>query len=388
MKKNIAVMFGGKSSEYEVSLMSAESIIKNLDKNKYNIIFIGITKTGQWLTGADVFKKFQEGLKNKSSHTPAFNPPPERGPASPKLKRGERKEEGVKNKQGLSEIILDPNHNKFINAETKKQIKTDVIFPVFHGPYGEDGSMQGLFEIMGIPYVGAGILGSAVGLDKVIQKQILDNAGAPVVVYGWIQDGEFFSNGGKVVEKINFQKVLKYIGLPCFVKPANAGSSIGISVVKNSNEIKSAIELAKRYDKKVIIEQVVDNMREFECSILGNDKPEASVVGEIASANEFYDYDAKYINEKSRLIIPAKISKALSTQMQKLAVKAYKLLNCRGMARVDFLYDAKNKKLYLNEINTIPGFTQISMYPKLWEASGLSYGKLLDKLIDLATDGK
>ncbi len=285
----------------------------------------------------------------------------------------ENKKLKIKNKK-LIDLFKQGKIIKGSRLPPKILTKADVAFPILHGPYGEDGTIQGLFEMMNIPYVGAGVLGSAIGMDKIIQKKILRQEKMPVVDFA-----ETESRSAK-----QYLYILRRIGFPCFVKPANMGSSVGISKARNLKELRIALNLAKKYDNKILIEKAVPNVREFECSVLGNEKPQASKVGEILSSNEFYDYDAKYVNGKSKTIIPAKIPDNLSLKIRRMAIMAFKKTNCEGMARVDFLYDAKNKKIYINELNTIPGFTQISMYPKLWLKSGLKYNKLLDNLINLA----
>lgn len=305
-KLKIAVLFGGKSAEHEVSLASAKNIIDALDKTKYEISKIKIPKDGK------------------------FN---------------------------------FSNLNRY-----------DAIFPVLHGPFGEDGSMQGLLKLSGVPFVGAGVLGSAVGMDKDVMKRLLRDAGIPI--------GKFITL--KKEDSINFTKIKKELGLPLFVKPANMGSSVGVSKVKNQTEFKKAMALAFTYDHKIIVEEFID-AREIECAILGNAHPLASVVGEITANQEFYSYNAKYVDDGYTIEIPAKINKTTSTDIQKLAIKVFQVLECEGLARVDFFLK-KNGRIFVNEINTIPGFTNISMYPKLWEASGLTQTKLLDRLIDLAID--
>src|SRR6185437_13186239 len=264
-------------------------------------------------------------------------------------------------------------------------IDVDVIFPVLHGTFGEDGTIQGLLELAGIPYVGAGVLGSAAGMDKDIMKRLFAAAGLPIVKHVTILRGQWEKEPKKV--KIEIEAKLRY---PLFVKPANLGSSVGISKAHDSKELGPAMDLAAGYDRKIVIEQGVGGKkkkaREIECSVLGNDSPLASVPGEIVPMKEFYDYAAKYLDEGSELVIPAKLSKALAKQVQDMAVAAFKAVDCAGLARVDFLLDPTSGKLYLNEINTMPGFTAISMYPKLWAASGLEYPKLIDRLLELALE--
>jgi len=256
----------------------------------------------------------------------------------------------------------------------------DVIFPVLHGTFGEDGTVQGLIELAGIPYVGAGVLGSATGMDKDIMKRLFRDTGLPVVPWVLLLRSEYHAHPMKARRRVETE-----IGYPAFVKPANLGSSVGISKVRNRAELYSALNLAGRYDRKILVEKAID-AREIECSVLGNDTPRASVPGEIVPVNEFYDYDAKYVQEGSKLIIPAKIGASKSREVRELSIRAFKAIDCAGMGRVDFLMNRKSGKLFVNEINTIPGFTSISMYPKLWEASGLPYARLIDRLIELAIE--
>ena len=337
-KLKIGVLFGGKSAEHEVSLQSARNVINSLNKSKYEVIPIGITKKGKWF------------LSNTSNYLLNAN--------NPKL---------IKLNKSSREIVP-------LNDEIRSKEKFDIIFPIMHGPFGEDGSMQGLLKLAGVPFVGASVLGSAVGMDKDVMKRLLREAGIPIV--------KFIVK--KIREKINFRKVKKELGLPFFVKPANLGSSIGINKVKNEKEFKYAIKDAFKYDTKILIEEFIPG-REIECAVLGNDKPIASIPGEIIANQEFYSYDAKYIDEGAVAVIPVKLDKKTRTKIRELAVKTFKTLNCEGMGRVDFFL-AKTGKVYVNEINTIPGFTDISMYPKLWEASGIPQSKLLDILINLAIE--
>jgi D-alanine-D-alanine ligase len=352
-KLRIGVVFGGRSAEHEVSLVSATSVINALDAEKYEIVPIGITPEGRWLSSAEALRL----LKEKA---PIANLP-----------------EHV--------FVPDPHHKALmaINAEvtTSSSKPVDVIFPLIHGTYGEDGTIQGLFELADIPYVGAGVLGSAVGMDKVIQKQLLKHAKIPVTPDVSFLFTHFEKNPKRSIAII--ERTLRY---PVFVKPPNLGSSVGISKAHNRKELHDAIELAGQYDRKILVEQGVRNAREIECSVLGNDDPAASVPGEIIPSNEFYDYDAKYVDGKSRAEIPAKLPKAVVRKIQDYAIRAFRILDCAGMARADFLVTKTTNKIFLNEINTLPGFTSISMYPKLWQASGLSYSQLLDRLIELAIE--
>ena len=350
-KIRIGIIFGGRSVEHEVSLASAASIIKVLDPKKYEVVPIGISHSGQWLSS----EKALEALKTHQSL--------------------DREPEQV--------LVPDPRKQSLVAINDSGDIgrSIDVIFPVLHGTFGEDGSLQGLLELADIPYAGAGVLGSAVGMDKVIQKEILRQAHIPVTPSLWFTLEEYRVHGKKIIAEI--EQTLTY---PLFVKPSNSGSSIGISKAHNRRELLSAIEIAVQFDRKVLVEQGVKNAREIECSVLGNENPAASAVGEIVSSNEFYDYDAKYVDGKSKSIIPAKLPAAVVKKIQQYAVAAFRVLDCAGMARVDFLVNRKTNRINLSEINTIPGFTSISMYPKLWQASGLSYSALLDTLIRLAIE--
>jgi len=352
-KIRVGVVFGGRSAEHEVSLVSAASIIRALDKERYDILPIGITPEGRWLSSQEAVTLLKQ--KARIDHLPehVLTPDPR--------------------KKGLV-----PLNHAGASSETHP---VDVFFPVLHGTYGEDGTIQGLFELADVPYVGAGVLGSAVGMDKVVQKQLLQHAKLPVAPFLWFTHDGYRTNAKRWIAAI--EQELRY---PCFVKPANSGSSVGISKAHNRKELLSWIELAGEYDRKIIVERGVANAREIECSVLGNDDPVASLPGEIVPSNEFYDYDAKYVDGKSTAIVPAKLPKALVKKIQRLACDAYRVLNCEGMARVDFLIPRTLKKLYVSEVNTIPGFTAISMYPKMWEASGLPYPKLLDRLIELAIE--
>jgi D-alanine-D-alanine ligase len=347
----VGVVFGGRSAEHEVSLVSATSVINALDRNKYEVIPIGISHEGRWLSSGEALRllKEQVDIRNQPEHILVPDP----------------------RKQGLV-----PLQN---SGTAVTSYAVDVVFPVLHGPFGEDGTIQGLFELADVPYVGSGVLGSAVGMDKVIQKQLLRQAKLPVAPDIWFPYDEFARGQKKIIASI--EKKLRY---PCFVKPPNMGSSVGISKAHTRGELIAAIHLAGEFDRKILVERGISKAREIECSVLGNEEPMASVPGEIIPSNEFYDYDAKYVDGKSKAEIPAKLSKAAVKRIQDYSVRAFKALDCAGMARVDFLVQRGGAKIYLNEVNTIPGFTSISMYPKLWQASGLSYPELLDKLITLA----
>ncbi len=353
-KVRVGVIFGGRSGEHEVSLASAQGIMKAINKEKYEVLPIGITKDGRWIASGDPMKALQSGLAAGSEPVALLGDPSRRG-----LMRLEESERGLTAGR-LAEI--------------------DVIFPVLHGPYGEDGTVQGLLELAGIPYVGAGVTGSALGMDKLVFKDVMRAHGLPVVPYLGIKRKEWERDPETVMERI--EAMLPY---PMFVKPANLGSSVGVSKVHDRAELPAALDEAARYDRKLLAEKGI-NAREIEISVLGNDDPIASVPGEIIPCREFYDYRAKYIEENSELLIPAPIPEKTARRVRELAIQAYLAIDCAGMARVDFLLDRDDGTLYLSEVNTIPGFTPISMYPKLWEASGISYTELIDRLIELALE--
>ena len=381
-KLRVGVLFGGRSGEHEVSLLSAASVLNAIDKEKYEVVPIGITKDGRWLTAEHAENLLNGKLVLESRNLRAGDP--ETTESAAVLARGEAvvvPPEPVHRHTGLVPFQSDAT---LMRRASDRAINVDVIFPVLHGTFGEDGTIQGLLELADIPYVGAGVLGSAAGMDKDIMKSLFIAAGIPIVKHVTILRSAWEKDPvrvGKLVGK------LKY---PVFVKPANLGSSVGISKAHNRKELGPAIEEAARFDRKIVIEQGVggkkDKAREIECSVLGNDEPVASVPGEIVPAKEFYDYNAKYLDEGSELIIPAKLSRAQTKKVQELAVAAFRAVDCSGLARVDFLMDPKSGKIFLNEINTMPGFTAISMYPKLWAASGLAYADLIDRLIQLGIE--
>lgn len=380
MKKlRVGVLFGGRSGEHEVSLLSAASVLKAINPEKYEVVPIGITKQGQWLMPSHAEKLLRgEDLPEQSGrHLRAGDP--QATPSAAVLAKGEA-------------VIVPPvpESDSLLPFESKAHpaehgINVDVIFPVLHGTFGEDGTIQGLLELADIPYVGAGVLGSAAGMDKDVMKRLFAAAGLPIVKHVTVLRSQWQKDAKKVTKEI--EKKLKY---PVFVKPANLGSSVGISKAHNRKEIGLAMDIAAEYDRKIIIEQGVggtkQKARELECSVLGNDEPQASIAGEIVPSAEFYDYSAKYLDEGSQLIIPAKLTKKQMKEVQEMAVRAFQAVDCSGLARVDFLMDPKSEKVYLNEINTMPGFTSISMYPKLWKASGLEYPELIDRLIQLALE--
>jgi D-alanine-D-alanine ligase len=350
-KLRVGVLFGGRSSEHEVSLVSAASVLKALDREKYEVVPIGITKEGGWLSSPQALRMLKANLGAKAI------------------------EERI--------ILPDPAHRGLVALRNRPGRAAprplDVVFPVLHGPLGEDGTVQGLLELADLPYVGAGVLASAVGMDKVIQKHLFEQQGLPTPRWLHFSLPEYRRNPESLERRID-----REIGYPCFVKPANAGSSVGIGKALSRAQLDRLIRAAGRYDLKILVEEAVPQAREIEVSVLGNDRPRASVPGEIIPCNEFYDYDAKYVNGKSVTVAPAALPQPVTRKIRQMAIKAYEAIDCSGMARVDFLVTRKKYKIYLSELNTIPGFTPISMYPRLWEASGLPYPRLLDELIRLA----
>ena len=385
MKKlRVGVLFGGRSGEHEVSLLSAASVVDAIDKSKYDVVPIGITKQGRWLTAGDAEALLHGKAPGESKHLRAGDP--EATPGAAVLASGEAvvvPPEPVH--RGGSSLTPFQGDAATLRRASDRAINVDVIFPVLHGTFGEDGTIQGLLELADLPYVGAGVLGSAAGMDKDIMKSLFRAAGLPIVKHITVLRSEWDADHKKTESKIDRQ--LKY---PVFVKPANLGSSVGISKARTRKELGPAIYEAAKFDRKIVIEQGVggakNKAREIECSVLGNDQPEASIPGEIVPVKEFYDYSAKYLEEGSELIIPAKLTKAEGKKVQELAVRAFQAVDCAGLARVDFLMDPKTRKMFVNEINTMPGFTAISMYPKLWSASGLAYRDLIDRLIQLGIE--
>lgn len=388
-KLRIGILFGGRSGEHEVSLLSAASILKAIDRNRYDVTPIGITKQGRWVTASDA-----QALLNGNSapENPRLAGNPETTPTAAVIRRGEAVIVPPVPADSLQPLEISAAAEL---APATPALSLDVVFPVLHGTFGEDGTIQGLFELADIAYVGSGVLGSAAGMDKVVMKQLFAAAGLPQTPYLAMLRSEWRDNPKKATRKI--EEALKY---PLFVKPANLGSSVGISKVHDRKELAPAMELAAGFDRKLIIEQGVGGPgakpRELEVAVLGNDTPEASVVGEIVPGAEFYDYEAKYLSDSSVPVIPAKLTAAESKQIRQMAIAAFKACDCAGLARVDFLMEparparkgkpAKKARIYLNEINTLPGFTSISMYPKLWAATGLPYKKLIDRLIQLAIE--
>ncbi len=358
-KLRIGLVFGGRSGEHEVSLASATSVMANLDREKYDVVPIGITKEGSWLLGTE------------PAHLMAAE-----------QSVGEEADDGTQ----TTAVTLtgDPRLRRLIPVQGGEKLRDngalDVIFPVLHGTYGEDGTLQGLLEMANVPYVGCGVLGAALGMDKEKMKIVFQAIGLPNVDYLVYRRNEWERSPETIMDAIE-----QRLGYPCFVKPVNLGSSVGINKAHDRVELTLAMQVAAEYDRKIIIEHGI-NCREFECAVLGNDEPIVSVVGEVVASNEFYDYNAKYLDNQSQVIIPANIPQAAAEEIRRQASKAFLALDLSGLARVDFFLEKESGQVYINEVNTLPGFTEISMYPKLWEASGLPYPQLLDRLIELAIE--
>jgi D-alanine-D-alanine ligase len=366
-KLRVGVIYGGRSGEHEVSLASAAAVFKNLDPERYEAVAIRIEKDGRWalpdrpptlISAADVI------------HAANL-------PAEPT-----REAHMTAHPGGDTLMTIDrPSTGSLSAAPVVSGMSLDVVFPVLHGPYGEDGTIQGLLELANVPYVGAGVLASAVGMDKAAMKLVFAAKGLPICDYDVVMKRDWLRD-----ERAVLQQIVDRLGFPVFVKPANLGSSVGISKAKHAVELRAAIALAAEFDRKVVVEAAVPQAREIEVAVLGNDEPEASVPGEIIPSREFYDYEAKYLDGASRDVIPADLVPALADEIRAMAVRAFLAIDGAGMARVDFLLAGDSGTLYLNEVNTIPGFTTISMYSKMWAASGLSYPALLDRLITLAIE--
>jgi D-alanine-D-alanine ligase len=354
-KIKVGLIFGGRSGEHEVSFCSASSIIKAIDKDKYTVVPIGITKEGRWISPQDSELALQSGRIEGKNTVILLNDP-----------------------SGRALIRID-NNQRLDKSSASERV--DLIFSVLHGPYGEDGTVQGLLELADIPYVGAGVAASAISMDKDLMKIIFKQRDLPILKWITIKRKEWQKDKEKILSLV--QDDFEY---PLFVKPTNLGSSVGITKVHKKEELEKAIDLASSYDRKILIEEGAEEVREIECGVLGNDEPQASVVGEVKPAGEFYDYDSKYIDKETQLIVPADLPDGVSQEVQEIALRAFKAVDAAGMARVDFFVSKKENKIYLSEINTIPGFTSVSMYPRLWEASGVSYSELIDRLIHLALE--
>jgi D-alanine-D-alanine ligase len=364
-RKRVGVVFGGRSAEHDVSLRSALTIMGALSEAGHDVVPIGITREGQWLTSGDPMAELQAG-------SPLFQ-----------LGEGSSRSHGQVEEavESLSLAALRSGSSGLVPANGWAG-EIDVIFPALHGPMGEDGTVQGLFELAGVPYVGAGVLASAVAMDKALCKQVLAQAGIPQTPWVTARRRDWRRNPEEVLHVIE-----ELLGYPCFIKPANLGSSIGISKAADRAQLVAGLDEASLHDRRIVIEKGID-AREFEVSVLGNDDPIASIVGEIdpGEQHEFYDYEAKYVDDDAELIIPANIPEELSNTIRALAVAAFKEIDCAGIARVDFLLDRHSGDVFLNELNTIPGFTSISMYPKLWEATGVPLAELVDRLLQLALE--
>jgi D-alanine-D-alanine ligase len=354
----VGVVFGGRSGEHEVSLRSARSVMDALDPRRYEVVPIGITREGAWMLTGDPMAALAAGDASAAGSTAILADPSQRGLRAVEVGQGGQLAAG--------------------GAEAGA---IDVVFPVLHGPFGEDGTIQGLLEMANVPYVGAGVLGSALGMDKAVQKTLLRAAGLPVVDWVDFTVADWRRRREPIVVEVESR-----LGYPCFVKPANMGSSVGVSKAHDEAELVSGVEAAAGYDRRIVVEWAVPEPREIEVSVLGNDDAQASVPGEVVPDREWYDYDSKYSDSQTQLIIPAQLPAESTAELRRLAVAAFRAIDGAGMARVDFLADREATRFWINELNTIPGFTSISMYPKLWEASGLSYAQLCDRLIELAIE--
>jgi len=345
-KTRVAVVFGGRSGEHEVSIISAKNIIDAIDRGKFEVLPIGITKDGKWLAGEDAIEQFQNN-----------------------------------DYSGLTEVTLNTTSGSkeliHFKENSYEKLNVDIFFPALHGPFGEDGTIQGLFEMANVPYTGCGVLASSVCMDKLTAKALFDQAGIPVIPYVGFNKAAWEESPEAVTDRI-----ITELHLPVFIKPSNMGSSVGVSKVKKQDELKKAIEFALEFDHRILVEKALE-IREFECAILGNDNPKAARVGEVLVGGEFYDYNDKYVNGVSKTQVPADINPKLEKEIQDLCIKAFKLVDGAGLARIDCFYDKQTKEIYMNEVNTLPGFTSISMYPKMWDVSGLKYTKLIEELIKL-----
>jgi len=361
-KLRVGVIFGGRSGEHEVSVRSARAIIEAIDRKRFDVVPIAITKEGKWLSPAQSMRLLPAEAQGRLTPRP--------------------------DEPGDVALLGDPSHKGLISLQPESAStvaeKLDVVFPALHGPFGEDGTLQGLLEMADVPYVGCGVLASACGMDKVTMKALFVQAGLPICKHIWFLRSQWRSDPDKILRKIKTA-----IGLPCFIKPANLGSSVGVSRARDKKSLSEAIDLAAEYDRKIIVEEEVVG-REIECAILGNDQPEASLPGEYVIHEEsarFLDYTEKYASTGNvSFVVPAPLSKSITTKLQKMAVQAFQAVDGSGLARVDFFLDSKSGELVINELNTLPGLTEVSGYPKMWETSGLAFTKLIEKLIDLAFD--
>jgi D-alanine-D-alanine ligase len=382
-KLRVGILFGGRSGEHEVSLLSAASILQAIDHKKFDVVPIGINKAGHWLTSGAAQGLLKGAASDAAKPAELRAGDPAATPGARVLAEGQP---ALLAPEPAAAALTRGGAAALDSHAALGGLSLDVVFPVLHGTFGEDGTIQGLFELAGIAYVGSGVLGSAAGMDKDVMKRLFANAKLPMVKHVTLLRAEWERAPRKAIAQL--EAALKY---PVFVKPANLGSSVGISKAHNRKELGPALALAAKYDRKLIVEQGVGGKKakalEFEVAVLGNDDPQASVVGEIIPCKEFYDYEAKYLSEGSSAVIPARLNKAQTKQLRELAVAAFRACDLAGLARVDFLMEPEGKRrIFLNEVNTMPGFTRISMFPKLWEATGLSYKELITRLIELAME--
>ena len=369
----VGVLYGGRSGEHEVSLASAAAVFANLDRKRYEPVPIRIEKDGRWSIAERPPATMSAGEVIEQSRLEASRPP-----------RAGREVHLVAHPSAETILSIDRSSGALSDEGNRAMVtglNLDVIFPVLHGPFGEDGTIQGLLELGNVPYVGAGVMASAVGMDKGMMKVVIAAHSLPVCAYTIVRGHEWDSRRGEVIAGL-----VRGLGYPMFVKPANLGSSVGISKAKDDESLAAAMDLARSFDRRIIIEAAVPDAREIECAVLGNDAPEASVPGEVIPSREFYDYEAKYIDGASQTVIPADLPPTMADEIRRMAVAAFRAIDCAGMARVDFLLSRRDGGIFVNEINTIPGFTTISMYSKMWAASGLAYPALLDRLIALALE--
>jgi D-alanine-D-alanine ligase len=382
-KLRVGILFGGRSGEHEVSLLSAASILQAIDRNKFDVVPIGINKAGHWLTSGAAQGLLEGAASDAAKPAELRAGDPAATPGARVLAEGQP---ALLAPEPAAAALNLSGPTALDSHAALGGLSLDVVFPVLHGTFGEDGTIQGLFELAGIAYVGSGVLGSAAGMDKDVMKRLFANAKLPMVKHVTLLRAEWERAPRKAIAQL--EAALKY---PVFVKPANLGSSVGISKAHNRKELGPALDLAAKYDRKLVVEQGVGGKKakalEFEVAVLGNDDPQASVVGEIIPCKEFYDYEAKYLSEGSSAVIPARLNKAQTKQLRELAIAAFRACDLAGLARVDFLMEPEGKRrIFLNEVNTMPGFTSISMFPKLWEAAGLNYKELITRLIELALE--
>ena len=367
----VGVLYGGRSGEHEVSLASAAAVIGALDRTRYEPVPIRIEKDGRWSLAERPPTMVSAGEVIEQARLDSARP-----------SRAGREVHLVAHPSENTILSIDRSREQSEGGQTMVTgLNLDVIFPVLHGPYGEDGTIQGLLELANVPYVGAGVLASAVGMDKGMMKVVFAAHGLPVCAYTVVRRSDWLANRDTVIATLETE-----LGYPAFVKPANLGSSVGISKAKDRPGLIEAMDLAGSFDRRIIVEAAVADAREIECAVLGNDDPEASVPGEVIPSREFYDYEAKYLDEGSKTVIPADLPPAIVEKVRQLSVDAFKSIDCAGMARVDFLLSRRDGSIFVNEVNTIPGFTTISMYSKMWQASGVSYPELLDRLLALAME--